>query len=221
VTTAHGPWKAFVFDFDGTLARQNIDFGVMRSEVHALMSRFDIPSQPFSHLHVLEMIDAATLCLSECRPREASIFFDTARAKVTQMEIAAAEGGALFDHTRGLLGELQSRFIRTGIITRNCRRAVLKVFPDIDRYCQVLLTRNDISRVKPHPGHLSTALKLLDVDPTEAVMVGDHPMDIQLGREVGTYTIGVLTGHSSGELLRQAKAEAVIANISDIIDIIS
>jgi phosphoglycolate phosphatase len=217
--TSQGHWKAVVFDFDGILARQNIDFGLMRSEIHALMSRFDIPSQPFAHLHVLEMIDAATSALSANSPREASFFFDTAHAKIMQIEISAAARGALFGHTRDLLDELRHRFIRTGVITRNCRRAVLKVFPDIDRYCQVLITRNDIDRVKPHPAYLMTALKLLAVDPAEAVMVGDHPMDIQLGREAGTYTIGVLTGHSSRELLLQAKADAVVDNISDILDI--
>jgi histidinol phosphatase-like enzyme len=37
-------------------------------------------------------------------------------------------------------------------------------------------------RVKPHPEHLLTALKLLDVPPERAIMVGDHPMDITLGK---------------------------------------
>ena len=221
VTISPGIWKAFVFDFDGTLARLNIDFGDMRAKILALISAFDIPREPFAHLHVLEMIDAATLCLSERSPREASLFFAAAHAQVMQIELAAADDGALFDHTRGLLDDLGQRSIKTAVITRNCRRAVLKVFPDIDHYCPVLLTRNDIDRVKPHRGHLTTALQLLDVPPAEAAMVGDHPMDIQLGREAGTYTIGVLTGHSTRELLLQAKADVIVNNISDILGIIS
>jgi phosphoglycolate phosphatase len=209
--------RAFVFDFDGTLARLNIDFHLMRSAVQNLMGDFDIPLDGIANLHILEMIDAAGACLAELCAPEASVFVARAHDLITEIEIQAAEEGELLDGTRALLAELLKRSIRTGIVTRNCRTAVLKVFPEIDCYCQVFLARNDTTHVKPHPEHLRSALRALDVLPSQAAMVGDHPIDILLGRRTGTFTIGVLTGHSGREALCMANADLIIDKASDII----
>ena len=211
--------KAIVFDFDGTLARLNIDFSIMRSSIRNLMTDFQIPEGEIADLHILEMIDAGGVYLKELRPADAVVFRSRAHELVTRMEIEAADKGALLDGTRMLLTELAGRSIRTGVVTRNCRIAVLKVFPDITRHCQAFLTREDTEHVKPHPEHLRSALRALGVVPAEAIMVGDHPLDILLGRETGTHTVGVLTGHSGREDLRSANADLIIDKASDIINI--
>ncbi|MCX5818988.1 MAG: HAD hydrolase-like protein [Deltaproteobacteria bacterium] len=211
--------KAIVFDFDGTLARLNINFPVMRSSIRGLMADFQIPEAAVVDLHILEMIDAGGAYLEEFRQADAGIFRFRAHELVTRMEIESADEGALLDGTRMLLTELAGRSIRTGVVTRNCRIAVLKVFPDIARHCQAFLTREDTEHVKPHPDHLRSALRALGVVPAEAIMVGDHPLDILLGRETGTYTVGVLTGYSGREDLRSANADLIIDKASDIINI--
>ena len=116
-----------------------------------------------------------------------------------------------------LLAELGRRSIRTGVVTRNCRAAVIKTFSDIELYCQAVLTRDDAYRVKPHPENLMAALSLLGTHPADAVMVRDHPLDIQLGRETGTYTIGVLSGHSTREALFGAGADLILPDASYIL----
>jgi phosphoglycolate phosphatase len=212
--------QAIVFDFDGTLARLNIDFTVMRSSIRSLMGEYRIPEAAAMDLHILEMIDAGGEYLKEFRPADAGIFRSRAHDLITGMEVEAAGQGALLDGTITLLTGLAARSIRTGVVTRNCRIAVLRVFPDIALYCQAFLARDDTVRVKPHPDHLRLALRTLGVVPSAAVMVGDHPLDILLGRETGTYTIGVLTGHSGREELRSAHADLIIDKANDIIDLI-
>lgn len=211
--------KAIVFDFDGTLARLNIDFSVMRSSIRRLMTEFRIPNGEFTDLYLLEMIRAGGGYLDEWRPADAAPFRARAHDLVTRIEIEAAEEGALLDGTRKLLAELADRSIRTGVVTRNCRLAVLKVFPDIAQQCQVVLTREEVEDVKPHPGHLHAALRTLGVVPGEAVMVGDHPLDILLGKRTGTFTVGVLTGHSGPEALRSANADLIVEKAIDILNI--
>jgi phosphoglycolate phosphatase len=209
--------RALVFDFDGTLARLNIDFGLMRSEVRRLMARFDIPPDGLANLHVLEMIDAAGALLAPSRPAEAEDFLARAQGLVVAIELAAAAEGELLEGTKPLLCELSRRSIGAGIVTRNCRAAVLSVFPDIDRYCRVFLPREDTAHVKPHPEHLLAALRVLSARPGQAAMVGDHPMDILLGRQAGAFTIGVLTGHSGREALHGAGADLIVDKAFDII----
>jgi phosphoglycolate phosphatase len=217
VTAGPGSWRAVVFDFDGTLAELNIDFSGMRAAVLELMAHYRIPVAGIMNLHILEMIEAAGARLAERSPDEAPLFWDAARASITRIEIEAATMGRLFVGTRTLLAGLASRSIRIGVVTRNCRAAVLRTFPDIDRYCQAVLTREDARRVKPHPEHLLSALGLLGVVPAAAAMVGDHPLDIQLGREAGTFTIGVLSGHSPREALSAAGADMILPEASHIL----
>lgn len=208
-----------VFDFDGTLAELNIDFSAMRAALLNLLAEAGLDIGDGSHLPILELIEAAAARFDR---QDARIrFLASAQRIVTGMEMAAAHRGRLYDGVRGLLTDLAARSIQIGVVTRNCRSAVYTLFPDIDHYCQAVLTREDPPRVKPHPDHLRAALHVLRISPADAVMIGDHPMDIRIGRETGTDTIGVLGGSTDRQGLLEEKADFIIDHISDIIRIIS
>jgi phosphoglycolate phosphatase len=139
---------------------------------------------------------------------------------IEQIELEAAENGNLIDGTRELLHELKKRGIKTGVVTRNCCAAVNQVFPDIRLYVDSVITRDHTPLVKPDPEHLRLSLKEIQVAPEFASMVGDHPMDIKIGRDVGVLTIGVLTGASSQDDLILAGADIILEKAADLIDII-
>ena len=207
-----------VFDFDGTLAELNIDFPAMRAALLTLLAKAKLPADGISHLPILELMEAAAGRFARQAPR--TRFLESAQRIVTGMEMAAAQKGRLYDGIRGLLTEIGARSIQVGVVTRNCRSAVYTLFPDIDRYCQAVLTREDPPRVKPHPDHLRCALQVLGTLPANAVMIGDHPMDIRIGRETGTGTVGVLGGSTDRPGLLEEQPDFIIDHISDIMRII-
>jgi len=217
LTADPGQWKAIVFDFDGTLAELNIDFSGMRAAVLELMARYRIPPEGIGNLHILEMIAAAVAHLAHRAPDQAPTFSHAAHTLIARIEIQAASKGALFAGTKTLLTGLARRSIRIGVVTRNCRAAVVRTFPDIDRYCHAVLTRDDAAQIKPHPEHLAAVLRMLGASPADAAMVGDHPLDMQLGKEAGTFTIGVLSGHSTREALSGAGADLILPDVSHIL----
>jgi phosphoglycolate phosphatase len=47
-------------------------------------------------------------------------------------------------------------------------------------------------------------------------MVGDHPMDITVGKEVGALAIGVLTGYSNADDLKAAGADLILKRAAEI-----
>jgi phosphoglycolate phosphatase-like HAD superfamily hydrolase len=51
-------------------------------------------------------------------------------------------------------------------------------------------------------------------------MVGDHPMDIKIGNDVGSFTIGVLSGYSTSNELLQAGADIIIHTAANIINVL-
>jgi phosphoglycolate phosphatase len=123
---------------------------------------------------------------------------------ITAMELDAAARGRLFDFTRPLLAELKARGLATAIVTRNCTAAVRRVFPDVAQCCDVFLPREDAPRVKPDPAHVLLALERLGVAPEKALMVGDHPLDVETARRAGTLAGAVASGRVDLEALSLA-----------------
>ncbi|HOG08238.1 MAG: HAD family hydrolase [Syntrophales bacterium] len=214
------PCRAVVFDFDGTLARLNIDFVVMRSDVLKLTAQYGLAVEAVCDLPALELIDRARATLAAVDPPRAEAYVAAAHARIMEIELAAARVGELFGGTRKLLVALQKRGIGTAIITRNCLRAVRTVFPDLDQFVDTAISREMTPRVKPHPDHLRTALAALAAPPDGTLMVGDHPLDMQVGREVGAFTVGVLTGSGNCDDLTRAGAQCVLASASDLLDLL-
>lgn len=210
-------WQTIVFDFDGTLAKLNIDFALMRASVLDLPLCRAVPEEVIGNLYTLEMIEAAGACLGRRNPEDAARFLEEAYGVVETIEMEAARQGELFPRTRELLSELRRRSIKTGVVTRNCRKAVLQVFPDIDLYADATITRDDSQNVKPHPDHLHKAIQLLGGKAGESAMVGDHPMDILTAKNAGSCAIGVLTGNSTRECLTESGAELVLPDAYAII----
>ena len=208
--------KAVVFDFDGTLAVLNIDFGLMRKRVLELMERYGVKEEAVGEKYLLEMIDQAHHLLSERKPSEAEVFVQEAHRILHAVEMKAAEKGELIPGTERMLKALRGRGIKVGIVTRNCEEAVRRIFPQIDGYCDVFVSRDTVKKVKPHPDHLDFVLKSFHVAGKEAVMVGDHPIDVEAGKGAGMETIGVLTGRTGKEAFEKAGADVILTEASEI-----
>ncbi len=208
--------KAIVFDFDGTLAFLNIDFQSMREQVFGLMRDFGIKESTVKERYLLEIIDEVYSILREKNPSGASSFYQKSHQILQTVELHAAEQGRLLPGVEATLEVLRQRGMKIGIITRNCEDAVRKVFPNIDAYCDVFISRDSTQKVKPHPDHLFSALKALGVTGREAVMVGDHLIDIQAGKGAGMKTIGVLTGRIRREEFEKVGADDIFGEVSEI-----
>jgi len=210
----HG--KGIVFDFDGTLAVLNIDFSSMRERIFNLMRQYGVFEEVISERYLLEIIDEVYQILWTKTPSDAEEFYQRAHEILHAIEMEAAEKGRLIPGIKATLKRLRRKGIKVGIITRNCEDAVRTVFPNIDSFCDVFVSRNSIKKVKPHPDHLTSAMKVLNVWGEEAVMIGDHPIDIQAGKRVGMKTIGVLTGRTKREEFERAGADFILKDASEI-----
>jgi phosphoglycolate phosphatase len=208
--------KAIIFDFDGTLAVLNIDFSSMRERIFDLMRRYSVGEELIEERYLLEIIEEVYRILWEKNPSIAEKFYQEAHQILYEIELGAAEKGRLIPGTETTLKILRGKGKRVGIVTRNCEDAVRKVFPAIDDFCDVFISRNSIKKVKPHPDHLTSTMKMLDVSGEEAVMIGDHTIDIQAGKKVGMKTIGVLTGRTKREDFEKAGADYILREASEI-----
>jgi len=208
--------RAVVFDFDGTLAVLNIDFSSMRERVFDLMRRYGVGEELIEERYLLEIIDEVYQLLWQKDPSAAEAFYQEAHQILHEIELKAAEEGRMLPGAEKTLRSLRQKGIKIGIVTRNCGEAVRKVFPDIEESCDVFASRDSIKKVKPDPEHLTSVMKALKVLGRDAVMVGDHPIDIQAGKRVGMKTIGVLTGRTKREEFEKAGADYILKEASDV-----
>ncbi|MBS3773338.1 MAG: HAD family hydrolase [Candidatus Thermoplasmatota archaeon] len=100
-------------------------------------------------------------------------------------------GITIFPGTRETLRTLDG--YPTALVTntpRGCVDSILGHF-DIDIFFDAIVTPDDVEQGKPDPGMLLEACSRLNVEPADAVFVGDTDSDIRAGRAAGCTVIGV------------------------------
>jgi HAD superfamily hydrolase (TIGR01549 family) len=75
-------------------------------------------------------------------------------------------------------------------------------------------------RMKPHPEPLLFAAKVMDVDPTACLMIGDTTIDMRCGRSAGAQTVGVLCGFGTQKELQAAGANLILRTTSDLLPVL-
>jgi phosphoglycolate phosphatase len=65
------------------------------------------------------------------------------------------------------------------------------------------------------------AVENLGVAAHQAVMVGDHPLDIRCGQQAGLKTLAVLTGRTTAAEMAAARADLILPDAGGLIKLLS
>lgn len=91
----------------------------------------------------------------------------------------------------------------------------------IYQLAEVVITREHVPAIKPAPDSIIECLRRLEISPSDAVCVGDSPLDIKAGKAAGTTTIGVLTGVSDYEILQKEDPDMILPGVGDLLTAIA
>jgi HAD superfamily hydrolase (TIGR01509 family) len=86
--------------------------------------------------------------------------------------------------------------------------------PDLD----VMVSGDDVDEAKPNPDLLSVALERADLQPQDAVLVGDSVWDVQAATAAGLPCIGLTCGGTSADELGAAGAIETYADPEGLLD---
>jgi len=208
---------AVVFDLDGTLVQLTIDFDQMRAAVLEIVARYGVALDARQHgLLTLELIADITAGMVRRSPEWAARFEAEANRAIEAIEVEAARRANLFPGVPELLLWLRGQGLKLGIITRNCRAAAGEALDSLEPLIDVVLTRDDVTAVKPNPLHLRRALETLGVRGERTLMVGDHPLDVVTGQAVGAFTAGVLRPGEVPERYANVSPDLILADVSEL-----
>jgi phosphoglycolate phosphatase len=208
--------KAVLFDFDGTLSMLTLDFMQMRISARQGLEQLLAPELMDKYDAHKPVMEALAAILPQLSKDTALAVRELVEQNLVNFEIVAAKKSKLFPFVLPVLTRLKQIKIQTAIVTRNCRASIAAVFPDYADYCAILLTRNDVRRVKPHPEHILSALPALGVKADQALMVGDHQTDILAGKNAGCKSAVVLSGEGKLEELRKAEPDYIARDLEEL-----
>ena len=203
---------AILFDLDGTLI-DSIEL-ILSSARHAFAGRSHMPSDeewiagigtPLLtqlRLYATDEADLATL-LASYRAHQAEHHDRLTRC---------------YDDVPATIEELHRRGHPLGIVTSKASSlaAYSLAHVGLDRYIPVVVGYDDTTRHKPDPEPVLFALERLDVEPADAVYVGDSPHDIRAGNAAGVTTVAVLSGPFSRETLVAAEPNYIIECMAEL-----
>lgn len=168
----HRDWAGWIFDLDGTLTVAQHDFDAMRAQL-------DLPAD----VPLLEGLEALPEPERE-RAHRAVEAWEWELAEHAQPAAGALE----------LCRALRRRGARLGILTRNTSAIawrtleVIGLADDFERTC--VIGRDDAAP-KPAPEGVQRLLARWELEPEQAVVVGDFLFDLHAGQRAGTSTVWV------------------------------
>ena len=101
--------------------------------------------------------------------------------------------------------------LKRGLVTntpKDCKKEVLKKF-GLERYFDVVVTGDDVSRGKPDPEIIFKACNHLEVDPKETIMVGDTDSDVKAAKLAGCSAVGI-----------GIKGDVTLKDLSELLEIL-
>ena len=159
-------YELIVFDMDGTLTFDALDFDTLRKELG---------------LHVRHPI---LECIDNLEPNQRQQAWET----LHRHEAAAAEKCQLRPGAEQVLEKLRQRGLKTALLSRNSQRSVetvLRRYPIAFDY----VASRDQPPIKPAAESLLRICRDLQVRAEKTLMVGDYVFDLQVAENAGTHSV--------------------------------
>ena len=127
-----------------------------------------------------------------------------------------------FPGVRETLAQLHGRGLMLSVASSRKRPSLVGFIHDmgLEPYISYVLGVDDAPKPKPDPAPVLKTLQELKTDASEAIVVGDMPVDILMGSRAGARTVGVTWGNGSREALGEAGADHIIDSIGDLLNLI-
>ena len=202
--------KIIIFDFDGTLCdtRKNIIIAF-----RATMERLGLDMRDEATCGAtigLTLHDGFKAMYPTMSDAEAAHCVDTYREIFAERRRELIP--PLFPNVREVLTELHARGFILTIASSRLYDSIMLFLREhgIEELFSYVVGSDSVTHHKPHPEPVLMTLKALDVSADDAIVVGDMPLDVAMGRGAGVRTVAVTYGNATREELEAAEADFVI-----------
>lgn len=212
--------KLIIFDFDGTLGdtRQNIIITMQRTmQMVGLPVKSDEEcastigltlKNSFKTMYPDVGADMAERCVDAYR----EIFMESVEELTPELFPGVSDTLAKLDAMGIKMSVASSRQSQSLLLFLE-RMGVLKYFPYV-------LGSDNVAKHKPDPEPVLKTLRELHYAPSDVIVVGDMPVDVAMAHGADVRAIAVTFGNATREELVEAKADYIIDDFKQILEII-
>lgn len=212
--------KAVLFDLDGTLIDTAADFiriiqNMCREEGRDIVDADLIRTQVSEGARAMVKLVYPELEIAN------PIFIAHRQRFLDLYGADIAVDTDLFEGMNALLQVLETHHIPWGIVTNKPRglSELLLHALNLTQRCAVLVCPEDVSNTKPDPEPMFLAANQLKLSSDEIIYVGDHPRDIDAGRNAQMYTILAAYGYlplQHKDDLKAWNANCIVSNVAEL-----
>ena len=216
--------KAVLFDLDGTLIDTAADFIRIIQEMCRQEGKVVVDAE----LIRTQVSEGARAMVKLVYPElevEDPVFLAHRQRFLNLYGQDIAVDTDLFTGMYPLLETLEQHQIPWGIVTNKPRalsESLLEALNLTER-CAVLVCPEDVSRTKPDPEPMYLAAEQIQIIAKDCIYVGDHPRDIDAGRNAGMYTILAAYGYlplAHKDDLNAWQADCIVNDVAELQQII-
>lgn len=213
--------KAVLFDLDGTLIDTAPDFIRI---VQNMCREADIPVLD-ANLIRARVSEGARAMVKLVYPLDLdeTTFLKHRNRFLSEYAEHIAVDTRLFDDMDAFLLDLEKHAIPWGIVTNKPRylSELLLNALNLSERCAVLVCPDDVKHTKPDPEPMYLAASKLNISSQDIIYVGDHPRDIDAGRNANMFTIlagyGYLPPESQHDL-EAWQADRIVYTVKELHD---
>lgn len=212
------PRHAVVFDLDGTLVDSRQDIALACNRMLTALHRDQLSEETIANF----VGDGARRLVSRALEATASSQVEDVDIEHALQVFLDAYAAEPTGHTRLMPGAREAldalSDLPLAVCTNKARCTTDLVLDalDLSRHFQHVVAGDDLAHHKPHPEPLQHLAQRLGVSPQRLVMVGDGPQDVECGRAVGAYTVGVKGGVLPLERLLASNPDTLLDSLHEL-----
>ena len=205
--------KGILFDLDGTIVNSKeayleaakTAFQAMGQKSPSMQTALEIPKRLEQNQPIDDIIKANTQQFLDVYLKT---YYAVTEMKTTPMPNVAATLRAL--QQKAKLALITMRYVPKAAVMHELEQFSLA------KYFTHIITALDTHKPKPSPEALIQALKVMDVQICDCLIVGDSVADIKAGKAAGAKTVAVLSGLFSREELAKEHPDLILKDVTQL-----
>jgi phosphoglycolate phosphatase len=129
----------------------------------------------------------------------------------------------MFEGVEKTITDLKAKDFLLGCVTNkpSIYSEALMNHSRLSDFMDIIVSGDTTEKKKPEPLPILYALDQLNIQPKDAIMVGDSIVDVEAGFAAGTYIFTVPYGYQFGESIISDKVDYAMSNFSELTKIIN
>src|SRR5581483_2290484 len=210
-------YRAVLFDLDGTLVDS---YAALADAVNFARRQHGL--EELSAARIREFVGGGIEPLLQRAFNTTAVPRSVQDAFENRYDEICCEESKVLANVEATLETLQALGVLMAVCTNKPTTFSKKIlsFLELAQYFEAIVGPDVAGARKPDPHHVLRTLEATRCAPSEALFVGDMPIDVHAARASGMDVAVVTTGSSSEEQLRASRPDHYLEHFSDLVNIV-